>query len=516
MLPSWLGGRSSRGPADDDHLRRRVGLYALVMFGVDVLAWVNDLVAPALVDDLPRVEYAPASLALRVASTVIVLTALFGTRFLRPPRSVLIGFEVFVTLGLVLVYAHVAGEQVTGAVADFAPAFAMFGVILVLGVRAALVPAPAVRTAFVGALSMVVLFVVLRARIEAADPRIQEGLQFIAIAYVVATVVTSHVIYGLRREVRAAMQLGQYTLEERLGQGGMGSVHRARHALLRRQAAIKLIRAEAGPDAPDVRARFEREADATASLESPHTVKLYDFGVSTEGEFYTVMELLRGIDLESAVRRFGPMPPERVAFLVRQACASLGEAHAAGLVHRDVKPANLMLCRYGGSVDFLKVLDFGLVSLAHVEDGGVHVAGTPAYLAPEVATGAPTVDGRADLYALGCVMHFALTGRLVFPRERAEDLVRAHVDEIPAAPSSCVESAIPPELDRLVLACLAKDPADRPRSAGELAQRLVEAVDVDAWSPARAAAWWDRHRPEEEVVVEADGVVDHLVTVRLR
>jgi serine/threonine-protein kinase len=312
----------------------------------------------------------------------------------------------------------------------------------------------------------------------------------------------SAVIYGLRREVREALRLGQYTLEEKLGEGGMGTVYRARHAMLRRKAAIKLIRAERsaeGSRRSNALQRFEREAHVTANLRSPHTIQLYDFGVSAEGAFYYVMELLDGIDLETAVKKYGPMPPERVVYLLRQVCESLAEAHAAGLVHRDVKPANIFLCRNGIRYDFIKVLDFGLVALGPQPDEadpkltGEGFAGTPTYMAPEMVEGHDRVDGRADVYAIGCVAYWMLAGQPPFERQTAMATILAHVNDPPTPLSSVVET-IPNELEQLLLECLAKSPDDRPASAEELRRRLDAGI-VDGWNQARAAEWWQAHEP---------------------
>jgi serine/threonine protein kinase len=343
-----------------------------------------------------------------------------------------------------------------------------------------------------------------------------------SIAVVVVTGINSHVIYGLRREVRKALQLGQYTLEKKLGEGGMGAVYRARHAMLRRQAAIKLIKPEiSGEGSQRTRAldRFEREAQATADLKSPHTIQIYDFGVSADGAFYYVMELLDGVDLETAVERYGPMPPERVVFLLRQACASLDEAHTSALVHRDIKPANIFLCRYGLQYDFVKVLDFGLVTLgpqredmdAKLTADGTAI-GTPAYLAPEMVTGTDAVDGRADIYALGCVAYWLLTGHVPFERETAMATILAHAKDTPVPPSSVGELAIPEALEVLVLECLAKDPADRPASAAELSRRLGSAVAGEPWDQERAARWWQTHKPERAEAATATGELSAKVT----
>jgi serine/threonine-protein kinase len=271
--------------------------------------------------------------------------------------------------------------------------------------------------------------------------------------------------------------------------------------LLARPAAIKLIRAEpfSHDEADAARValqRFRREAEAAASLRSPHTIQLYDFGVMDDGRFYLVMELLDGIDLQSLVLRFGPQPPGRVIHLLRQACHSLAEAHAAGLVHRDIKPANLHLCRLGLEYDFVKVLDFGLVkhesqsaSAQTLVSGPAMAAGTPAYMAPEVVSGEP-IDGRLDLYSLGCVGYFLLTGVLVFEADSALRMIGQHLRAEPVPPSVRSGRAMPEELDRVILACLAKEPNNRPASAEALEHRLA-AIDLAPWSREEARAWWE-------------------------
>jgi len=317
----------------------------------------------------------------------------------------------------------------------------------------------------------------------------------------------ARVIYGLGRELAAARELGAYRLEEKLGEGGMGEVWRARHRLLARPAAIKLIRrpdaSGAGPAAsPQAIARFEREARATAMLCSPHTVKLFDFGMAQDGTFYYVMELLDGLDASTLVRRFGPLPPARVVFLLRQVCHSLSEAESVGLVHRDIKPANLFVCRYGEDHDFAKVLDFGLVkALAGEPHGEVGltedrvVQGTPAFIAPEQAMGHGSLDSRVDLYALGCVAYWLLTGHLVFDAASPSAQLVHHASTPPAAPSTRSEMPIPAALDRLVLDCLEKDPAMRPQSARELSQRLADTCAPGDWTNDHAREWWSRHLP---------------------
>ena len=325
---------------------------------------------------------------------------------------------------------------------------------------------------------------------------------------VVMAYVGARVLFALGHEVRKARELGSYRLLERLGQGGMGEVWRARHRLLARPAAIKLIRPLAAPSSitSEAASRFEREAQAIASLRSPHTVNLFDFGIADDGTFYYVMELLDGLDAERIVNTFGPMPAERVIYLISQVCHSLSEAESISLVHRDIKPANIVLCHYGEDYDFVKVLDFGIVKAIH-EPGTAEeaptfaaltaehvVRGTPAFIAPEQALGGP-VDHRADIYGTGCLTYWLLTGQLVFTGDTPMQLLMQHAQAKPEPPSARSELPIPKQLDAIVLACLAKDPSERPQTARELARRL-EAVPVSGeWTPELARAWWETNQP---------------------
>lgn len=332
------------------------------------------------------------------------------------------------------------------------------------------------------------------------------GLVFPYLLVVCMAYVGARVVYHLGTEVKRARELGSYRLEEKLGEGGMGEVWRARHRMLARPAAIKLIRRSfAGNEhvgvSEEAVLRFEREAQAIARLRSPHTVELFDFGIADDGAFYYAMELLDGLDAESLLRRFGQTPPERTIFLLRQVCHSLSEAHSCGLVHRDIKPANIFLCRYGEEYDFVKVLDFGIVrevrdaadpSMVQTRKNAVH--GTPAFIAPEQVLGTD-LDGRADIYATGCVAYWLLTGEFVFTGETPMALLMHHVHTPPTPPSARTELPIPRALDDLVLSCLAKDPAHRPQSARELVRRLDEVECASTWTQDRAREWWTTHQP---------------------
>jgi serine/threonine-protein kinase len=327
-----------------------------------------------------------------------------------------------------------------------------------------------------------------------------------ALAVVIAFL-GSRAIYDLGLDVARARRLGSYELETRLGRGGMGEVWRARHRLLARPAAVKLIRpdvlGEAGSRERQVALRrFEREAQSTAALRSPHTVELFDFGVADDGTFYYVMELLEGLDTQTLVQRHGPLPAPRAVHVLQQVCHSLAEAHDAGLIHRDVKPANVFLCRYGRDVDFVKVLDFGLVKSregavekepAVTMQGAVH--GTPAFMAPEQALGKAESDARTDVYALGCVAYWLLTGQLVFEGETAMEVLVHHARTAPTPPSQRTELAVPPALERLVLTCLEKDPDRRFERVDAIARELEALAHEDPWTPAQARRWWDTCQP---------------------
>jgi serine/threonine-protein kinase len=327
-----------------------------------------------------------------------------------------------------------------------------------------------------------------------------------ASAFVV--VVPAKVLHRLGRRLKEAQELGSYQLIEKLGQGGMGEVWRAEHRLLARDAAIKLVSPEllgARDEAESQHAlrRFEREAQATAALNSPHTIQVFDFGITQEGIFYYVMELLTGRDLETLVREFGPLPASRAVYLLRQICHSLADAHAHGMVHRDIKPANIYVCRKGLDYDFAKVLDFGLVKIRkrpNTDDSLITMAqgptGTPAYMAPECILGDVEVDRRADVYALGCVAYFALTGSLVFEADNSLKMLMQHLHTQPTRPSERTELPIPRELDDLIMACLQKDPALRPQNAGELLNMAYGCHCNDSWGQKEARDWWQVHLPQ--------------------
>jgi serine/threonine-protein kinase len=304
-------------------------------------------------------------------------------------------------------------------------------------------------------------------------------------------VIAAQSSHGIRRAAFRAKRFGQYILKERIGSGGMGEVFRAEHQLLRRPCAIKLIRPDREADATEL-TRFEREVRATARLSHWNTVEIYDYGRTDDGTFYYVMELLRGMSLEELVRRHGPLPPERVVHFLRQASAALIEAHAAGLVHRDVKPANIFAAERGGVHDVAKLLDFGLVhdrganGQAVATDRGL--SGSPLYMPPEQAKGS-AVDARSDLYALGTVAYELLTGRPPFPGRTVHELIDAHANRSVVPPSDA-QAEIPADVEQVVLRCLAKAPIDRYQTAAEMRDALTACACANDWTEARATTWW--------------------------
>jgi hypothetical protein len=356
------------------------------------------------------------------------------------------------------------------------------------------------------AFAVIVLGAVVLSDVGVVSAAISGPLRYAALA---ALVISCTLIAGsyvrmsrLARPEPDARRLGSYELVELLGKGGMGEVWRAEHHSLVRPAAVKLMRRELAGHLTEsqvnaMNLRFQREVQATAQLTSPHTVAVYDYGQTTDGVLYYAMELLNGLDAETLVRRHGPQPAERVVHLLRQACESLAEAHHRHLVHRDIKPANILLCALGLDVDFVKVLDFGLV---HDLDRDTRltiegsISGTPAYLAPESAAH-NRFDTRSDIYALACVAYWLLTGTVVFEGDTAAAVMTAHIRDRPELPSQRTELPIPRDLEDLLMACLEKEPDDRPQSVEELSRRLGAVELKRRWTQQRAERWWQAYVP---------------------
>ena len=318
----------------------------------------------------------------------------------------------------------------------------------------------------------------------------------------------SYKLAELRQQVDEAQDLGQYRLIRKIGAGNMGEVHLAEHLLLKQPCAIKLIRPDRAADTATL-SRFEREVQTTSRLTHWNTVRIYDYGYTEEGTFYYVMEYLAGWTLEELVRRHGPLPPARAIHLLRQVCAALREAHAIGLVHRDIKPANIITCVRGGVPDVAKLLDFGLVRHAGpprhdalVTSPG-SVTGTPAYMSPEQAGGQPDLDARSDIYSLGAVAYYLVTGQPPFVRDTSMRVLMAHMREV-AKPPSLLRPALPADLDALIVRCISKDPAARYADVSQLDRALAGCEASGKWTDADARVWWAAHAAEEENQTRSD------------
>jgi serine/threonine-protein kinase len=421
--------------------------------------------------------------------------------------------------------------------------------VYVLLVYAVYVPSTARRTLVVASLMTVPLLGCIFVAFSSYDPALYDppaaywprgevgdvaypATLFNAVWWAVAVAMAaafSQTIYGLRKAVSDIRRLGQYTLEEKLGEGGMGVVYRASHAMLRRPTAIKLLLPDrAGKDALT---RFEREVRRTAMLTHPNTVTVFDYGRTTDGVFYYAMELLEGASLDEIVEVDGPQPAERVIHLLEQAAGSLAEAHDAGLIHRDIKPANILVVDRGGIPDLVKVVDFGLVKDVDFRARGVKasepaltmvnmIMGTPLYIAPETLTAPENVDARADLYALGAVGYWLLTGTHVFSGKSTFEVCTHHLHSVPDPPSTRLGGPVASDLESLLLACLAKRPEDRPASAHVLRERLRACAAAGRWTNARAAEWWafNRHKLRSGGAEAGTGVdvrASHLTVTRI-
>jgi hypothetical protein len=419
------------------------------------------------------------------------------------PRSWLRVFDVAHCAAVGMLFGKILSTHPSPALA---PLEGIPAVASVLGIRALVVPSTGKRTALAGALlALSPLLVVLSQpeHFSASFLGVQtSGPLFLtwALVAIVLTSVASDVLYGLRRDVRDARRLGQYTLVERLGEGGMGVVYRAEHALLRRPTAVKLLPATKRLDSI---ARFEREVQLMAELTHPNTVAIYDYGRTDAGVFYYAMEYLDGIDLEGLVEVGGPQPAGRVIHLLRQVCGSLEEAHERGLIHRDVKPANLFLCRKRGEPDTVKVLDFGLVKDVATREpslsGGSSVLGTPHYMSPEAIANPAVVDARSDLYSLGAVAYLLLVGAPVFSGSSSIEVLTKHLHLAPEKPRDRVSGSIPADLEAVVMSCLEKPADKRPTSARALREALEGCASAQAWRPADAEAWWREYAERVEL-----------------
>jgi hypothetical protein len=477
-------GTPPPGRADEPRfVQDRLALLARMTFAISGTFFA----AVAIVDLVSAA--AQHELAGRLSHGLATAVALVTWQVLRRPRRLSPAQLSTVDLASTLVIC--LGMLGTGTFAPQPYGFytAMLAVTHVSIARAVLVPSLPWRTLILG-VACFAGFPLVRTTLPSADAFGAGGGMIEAILWSVSGVavsaLVSRVIYGLEERARVALQLGQYTLEEKIGEGGMGEVYRAHHAMLRRPTAIKLL---LGNRTESMLQRFEREVQLTARLTHPNTISVYDYGRTPDGIFYYAMELLDGLTLETLVERHGPLPPGRAIHLVRQVCGALHEAHRAGLIHRDIKPANIVVGRRGEIADFVKVLDFGLVRevRADARPEGEQMVGTPLYMSPEAIEHPGAVDTGTDLYSLGVVAYFLVTGREPFHGPLVQVLLD-HVNTAPPPPSAL--APVPADLEAVILSCLAKSPADRPRDAMALAHRLDACAAATAWGEAEAEAWW--------------------------
>jgi len=505
----------------------RLGILALLAAALWILATTLDHIAVRVMSHGHQDAFQSSTTDVIAGANALISLALFvyTRRENRNPRLILdlgLGYMILtaLSLGVLLHWEHVPSSW------PISPMISWIGAVVLM--FAAIVPSTPAKTLIAGIIAVSMNPVgMLIARARGAWDFGPTGnvllMHYPDYLLVGVAVVISHVLTNLGRQVAKAREMGSYRLGALLGKGGMGEVYEATHRMLARPAAIKLIRpemirAESGERAQVAVQRFRREAEAAANLRSPHTVELYDFGVTGDQTMYFVMELLDGMDLQSLVSRFGPMPANRTIYILRQVCASLDEAHARGLVHRDIKPANIHVGRLGLQHDFVKVLDFGLVKSMATVNAGDSLAtaagitpGTPAYMSPEMALG-ETIDGRTDIYALGCVANYLLTGTLVFEAENIFQLMARRLRDDPVPPSHRTTLPIPPALDQLVLSCLERKPEHRPASAAELSRSLA-AINVTPWDEEQASAWWRIHCPGTDRETPAETVPDDATTM---
>jgi eukaryotic-like serine/threonine-protein kinase len=506
-----LGSMPMSSSDETGFLQSRLALFGQTIFWISVAFLVvkgsfDLLSGDSRISAVGRISHATAT---AVAFGLWRLCAR-PRRFSEP---VLLGVDVVATLGLCVCYAVMARTLL----APWGVYLGLLAIAYTTIGRAVTVPSAPPRTFVIAALGFSVHLVsvllgepppYVPAELGMHVRTMVDTLLWCAAGTALATV-GSKVIYGLQEKASEARQLGQYTLEAKIGEGGMGEIYRARHAMLRRPTAIKVM---TGDGSEAALRRFEKEVQLTARLTHPNTISIYDYGRTPDGRFYYAMELLDGMTIEELVASAGPQPAARVIHILLQVCGALREAHGVGLIHRDIKPANVYLCARGGARDVVKVLDFGLVREFR-SDGSVTgsnldiLVGTPLYLSPEAILTPAQLDSRADLYALGALAYVLLTGAPPFAGRTLVELCGHHLHSVPERPSAR-GVVVSEDLEQVVLACLAKDPADRPQTAQELSERLRGCRDAGSWGEGEAERWWTQlpPSPKSEPVRTAAGM----------
>lgn len=505
---SFAAGTTTLGEEYREHRRSRLTTAAVILLACFGVVFVTQIIAGALVWWAQAIGLL---VILGGAVTLLMSQRTLGARQLGIIELAIVGAPAASIAGrhyaLMVHLAEIEDRarlltSAAGVVVGF------FTIIVIYGL---IIPNSWKRTA--GVVALLVIWPLLEPFVlQRFEPRVLElapelvepelvarhGV-FLLVGAIVA-VYGTHLLNSLRRAVQDAEQIGQYKLERKIGEGGMGEVWEARHALLARPAAIKLIKLDkqgASMESSQTSvARFEREATVTANLRCPHTVQVFDFGTTSDGSCYYAMEFLKGLDLDSLIEKHGLVPAERVVWIWIQVCRSLAEAHDSGLVHRDIKPANIFLCHLGLAHDFVKVLDFGLVTFqegaaemdAKLTQAGV--LGTPAFISPEAMLG-HDITNRSDVYSTACVAYWLLTGEYVF-KGTAMEMATGHARIDPRRPSVRTDNEIPEQLEEIVLRCMSKAPSERPDAAA-LARELEATGLADGWSEARREKWWQLH-----------------------
>ncbi|HKE13754.1 MAG TPA: serine/threonine-protein kinase [Kofleriaceae bacterium] len=498
----------------------RLAIFGLALFVLSGLAWTALLVAYFFAGPVARPPglgpFSPGAI-LHLLGVLQVGALWLATRRGRRSPAVLHTLDIGITFGMIVSFAAAGGVQTVPMAGGF---IAILSFIIGSLTRAIVVPSTARRTLLIGLTAGVAVVAFAAWRLQgAATPLVFRVVPPACwtLSGIVVGVLASHTIFGLRRQVDEARVLGQYRLESKIGEGGMGEVWRASHALLRRPTAIKLLPPDRMGEAA-IR-RFEREVQLTARLTHPNTVAIYDYGRTRDGIFYYAMELIDGTNLETLVARHGAQPAARVVHVLAQVCGALAEAHDLGLVHRDIKPANVLVSPRKGEHEFAKLLDFGLVKAIETSaepigiTGTNTITGTPLYMSPEAIRAPGSVDARSDLYSLGVVAWFLLVGRPPFGGHNVLEVCSQHLSTPPARPSSALGRAIPADVEDAVLACLAKQQDERPPDARALRDRLLSTGAAGRWTVDDAAAWWRDRTPAPSSTATAEPA--HARTIAL-
>jgi hypothetical protein len=491
-----LGSVPVNSEQDRRLIQDRLAFFGKTAFFITSMFLVTNAFLDSALDDAHQVGNAALSCHVVAAAGALSVWHVARRRSVLSPRT-LQRLDAFGTVAMSASFA-LMGHFLAQPYGFYT---ALLAIIHVNVGRAAMVPSEPGRTLLIGAASFVGLIVSRGSMsigpdvLHASALRLRGVVEAVlwSLAGVGVSGLSSLVIYGLHERAREARRLGQYELEEKIGAGGMGEIYRARHAMLRRPTAVKLL---SGDGSEQQLKRFEREVQLTARLTHPNTISIYDYGRTPDGTFYYAMELLDGLTLEQLIERHGPATPARTIHVLRQVCGALAEAHGVGLIHRDIKPANIYLCARGGVQDVVKVLDFGLVrelsSDTSLTASNVNaIVGTPLYLSPEAILSGSRIDARADLYGLGAVAYFMLTGAPPFRGANMVEICGHHLHTLPEPPSR--RRAVPDDIERIVLGCLSKEPGQRPASASELERALAACNDAGGWSAADAETWWSAH-----------------------